>query len=198
MLPGGVVTGAGTTSYLPIFTSTNAVANSGVFVANGVLSWAGQIYVLGTVVATNFNGVGTTASFNGNGSGLTNLNASQLNTGTVPLAQLPLPLLIQTNFIDGQRYTNNYGWPLMIDATIALNTAAVAGSANESLCIQSSPIVGGITNICAISTLTTSAALHYTNQISGFVPTNAIYWFTNLSTGTGNSGAVNGGQIKYP
>jgi hypothetical protein len=58
--------------------------------------------------------------------------------------------------------------------------------------------VGGITNLCAISTLTTSAVLHYTNQIGGYVPTNAIYWFTNLSTGSGNSATVNGGQIKYP
>jgi hypothetical protein len=150
------------------------------------------------VVTNNEAGLSLAGAFTGNGGGLTNLNASQLNSGTVPLAQLPLPVLMQTNFIDGQRYTNTYGWPLMIEATIILNTAAVAGSANESFCIQASPAVGGFTNVCAISTLTTSAALHYTNHISGFVPTNAIYWFTNLSTGTGNSGAVNGGQIKYP
>jgi hypothetical protein len=110
----------------------------------------------------------------------------------------PSPVLIQTNFIDGHRYTNNYGWPLMINAIVVLNTAGVVGSANESLCIEASPAVGGITNPCAISTLSTSAALHYTNYLGGFVPTNAIYWFTNLSTGSGNSASVNGGQIKYP
>jgi len=81
---------------------------------------------------------------------------------------------------------------------VALTTASVAGSANESFCIQASPSVGGFTNICAISTIVGSAVLHYTNHVDGFVPTNAIFWFTNLSAGTGNSGAVSGGQLKYP
>jgi hypothetical protein len=126
------------------------------------------------------------------------IGSGQTRTFIAGVLLPPPSVLIQTNFIDGQRYTNTYGWPLMINATVVLNTAAVVGAANESLCIQASPAVGGITNLCAISTLTTSAVLHYTNQIGGYVPTNAIYWFTNLSTGSGNSATVNGGQIKYP
>lgn len=110
----------------------------------------------------------------------------------------PPPVIFHTNFIDGQRYTNTYGWPLSINATVVLNTAAVAGTANESLFIEASPSVGGSTNASAISTITSSAVLHYTNNLAGFVPTNAIFWFTNLSTGTGDSAAVIGGQVKYP
>jgi hypothetical protein len=148
----------------------------------------------------------TTGSGNidiGNGGVPTDTNIIRIGSGQTQtyiagVLLPPSPVIIQTNFIDGQRYTNNYGWPLMINASVVLNTAAVTGSANESLCIEASPSVGGVTNLCAISTLTTSAALHYTNHIGGFVPTNAIYWFTNLSTGSGNSASVTGGQIKYP
>lgn len=126
------------------------------------------------------------------------IGSGQTRTFIAGVLLPPSPVLIQTNFIDGQRYTNNYGWPLMINATVVLNTAGVVGAVNESFCIQASPAVGGITNVCAISTIAASGVLHYTNHIDGYVPTNAIYWFTNLSTGSGNSASVNGGQIKYP
>jgi hypothetical protein len=180
-------------------------------ITNGTLSLA---QLPASVVTNTETGVTLTGTLSGNGGGLTNLNSAQLSgsipsalltsvpaanlTGTVPLAQTPLPVLIQTNFIDGKLYTNTYGWPLTINASVIWNTASVAGDANESFCIQASPAVGGVTNVSAISTIVGSAVLHYTNSISGFVPTNAIYYFTNLSVGAGNSAAVKGGQIIYP
>jgi hypothetical protein len=91
------------------------------------------------------------------------IGSGQTKTYIAGVLLPPPPVLIQTNFVDGQRYTNNYGWPMMINAMIVLNTAGVVGSANESLCIEASPAVGGITNVCAISTITVSASLHYTN-----------------------------------
>jgi hypothetical protein len=181
---------------LPAAVVTNTetgVTLGGTFNGNG-----SGLTVLNAAVVTNTEtGVTLTGTFNGNGNGLTNLNATNL-TGTVPLAQTPLPVLIQTNFIDGRLYTNTYGWPLTVNASVIWNTASVAGYANESFCIQASPATGGVTNASAISTIVGSSVLHYTNSISGFVPTNAIYFFTNLSTGAGNSAAVKGGQIKYP
>ena len=81
------------------------------------------------------------------------IGTSQTATYIAGVLLPPPPVLIQTNFIDGQRYTNSYGWPLTIGATIVLNSASVAGSANESFCIQASPAVGGFTNVCAISTI---------------------------------------------
>jgi len=221
-LSGGVtlsasnLTGTVSVAQLPASLVTNnetGVTLSGAF--NGNLNGSATTATLASNVVSGIaitNAFITNSIFAGNGGGLTNLNASALSgaipggvtlsatnlTGTILLAQLPMPALIQTNFIDGQRYTNNYGWPLTISATIVLNTASVTGSANESLAIQASPAVGGFTNVCAISTIVGSSALHYTNHINGFVPTNAIYWFTNLSAGAGNSAVVNGGQLKYP
>jgi hypothetical protein len=108
-------------------------------------------------------------------------------------------VIIQTNFIDGQKYTNNYGVNITVSAPTSWTMTGVSGVVNESLCVQASPLVGGITNTCAMNTLVTSLATTSTNSpLSAFVPTNAIYWFTNLSAGTGDSASVKGGQIKYP
>lgn len=135
-----------------------------------------------------------TGFFTGNGSLLTSLNASALSSGTVPVARLGLSI-IQTNFIGGKLYVNTYGAPLQVTANSSLAGAAVTGTTCLGLWIVAAPANGGITNLSAVQTTALSIVESYTNVISGYIPTNAIFGFTNLSTGAGNTAVPLGGQI---
>jgi hypothetical protein len=166
----------------------------------------------GTISATNFTG---------NAPGLTNLSERSLTTngdlGTVgdggvlmrtnngyqtvamptggASASTNLSTIVQTNFISGAFYTNNYGVPLIVSANAVLTVAAVVGSPSLSLWIIAAPINGGVTNQSAMQSTALSIAMSYTNVIGGFVPTNAIWCFTNTSAGAGDVATVVGGQI---
>lgn len=125
-------------------------------------------------------------SFAGNGNGLVNIPATSINH-----------TIIQTNFISGGKYLNTFGVPIQVSANAVLTTAGVAGSACLSLKTDALNVNGGATNQVAISTLLASIAMNYTNYISITVPTNSTYYFTNNSTGAGDSATVVGGQIYY-
>jgi hypothetical protein len=105
--------------------------------------------------------------------------------------------IIQTIFVLAQIYTNTYGFPINVSGKVSLGLAAVAGLGDMALRCNAAPANGGWTNDFAISTLVTTLAMNYTNTLSIYVPTNAQWTFTNLSTGTGNVGNVIGGQISY-
>ena len=108
------------------------------------------------------------------------------------------PFLIQTNFIINQRYTNTYGCAITVSANVVLTTAAVVGESSLALMAVSSPLVGGWTNTIGVQTTGGSLAVSYTNTLSNYIPTNSPYWFTNTSSGPGDTVSVLGGQIKYP
>jgi hypothetical protein len=108
------------------------------------------------------------------------------------------PFLIQTNFIINQRYTNTYGCTITVSANVVLTTAAVVGESSLALMAVSSPLVGGWTNTFGVQTTGGSLAVSYTNVLSNYIPTNSPYWFTNTSSGLGDTVSVLGGQIKYP
>lgn len=84
---------------------------------NGVterLTVAGNIVASGSATAASgsFSGVVHAASFTGNGTGLTNLNAAQLNSGTVPWARLPGGLITNNQSgvtLNGALFTGNIG-----------------------------------------------------------------------------------------
>lgn len=108
---------------------------------------------------------------------------------------IPEGTIIQTNFIGGGLYLNTFGVPLQVTANAALGASAVSGSSCLGLWVIASPAVGGTTNLSAIQTTALSIAMNYTNMITAFVPTNAIYGFTNLSAGAGDTAVPIGGQI---
>lgn len=68
-----VVKGNGTTSTVPVWTSNSTIGNSIVSQSGGSIDVNGGVKAAGTVTAPNFSG-----SFFGNGSGLSNVNASLL------------------------------------------------------------------------------------------------------------------------
>lgn len=82
---------------------------------------------LGVNDNVEFNSV--TASFTGNGSSLTNLNASALSTGTVPTARLPSQLL-STNDFSYLRQNNGYTYLGRSGLILQWGSTTVGGDSN--------------------------------------------------------------------
>jgi hypothetical protein len=95
-------------------------------------------------------------------------------------------------FALGTQYINQSNAPIYVAQNSLLTGAAVAGYVSCDLCV-----VGTITNYQgAHATATGITADTTTNFLSDIIPAGATYYFTNLSTGSGNSGALIGtGQI---
>lgn len=105
---------------------------------------------------------------------------SKTNTGSV---------VIRTNFISGQLYTNTFGLPVTVYATFHLTNAAVNGFSQVDL------VVGGIrTNSIAESTITTIVARWTRRQVVDTVLAGEQYYFTNRSSGSGNAVTVVAGS----
>ena len=109
---------------------------------------------------------------------------------SVVVSQVSLGQIIGTNFISGQMYTNDYGRNIEVLANAVLTEAAVAGASALEL-----RVVGYATNSTSALTAISGLVGSVTNLISGFIPTNAPFTFTNVSSGAGNSATVTGGQI---
>lgn len=141
-------------------------------------------------LTSNVSGGGfsiTNASFVGNGNGLTNLSLSQFSTvGTNGLT------IINTNFVSGQLYTNNFTYPIIVQGNVSFTVAAIIGVAYMDF-----NIAGINTNRVGSSSSLTSIGMTYPDLDGGYVPVGGVYTFTNQSTGAGNSSTVSNGQIAY-
>lgn len=156
----------------------------------------GAVTITGLTTVSNL-ALSSTAAPVFNGNGITNINAANVS-GTFPSSAIQ-PIIIQTNFISGNLYSNTYGCGITVMAKIGNSVAAVNGASDMALVTTASPTIGGWTNdISYGTTIGVTIAMTYTNVLSLFVPTNSVYYFTNLSSGAGNSASVVGGQIKYP
>ena len=123
----------------------------------------------------------------GNGSGLTNLTVTSVNH-----------VCIGTNWLSGRMQTNTYGTLIHVSGGVVLTTAAVTGDAGIALLNNATPANGGATNYQALATTVgVTLSMTYTNYIALDVPTNAVFGFTNISTGSGNTSATIGGQLSY-
>jgi len=100
----------------------------------------------GVVITNNETGVTLSGTFNGNGTGLTSLNANNLSSGTVPLGQLSGITSTQLNAATWQLATNlNGGYS-------ALASNVVSGIAITNAFITNSVFAGnggGLTNLNA-------------------------------------------------
>jgi hypothetical protein len=154
-------------------------SNDGVHPYTNTASAYYQLAKLATGIPLDGTVVKYTGSFFGSGAGIQ-------------------PTFIQTNFVLNQTYTNAYGVGITIQANVVNTLAAVAGDSSIALIAAALPVNGGWTNYCSFQSGVTTVAASYTNCLSIYVPTNALYWFTNVSAGAGNSVSIVGGQIKYP
>ena len=98
---------------------------------------------------------------------------------------------VQTNFVMNQYYTNKSGQMIMVSANAALTAAAASGDAQLDLMADQS---GGNTftllSRSGIGTTGSTIAESYTNAIVGVLSNNAVYYFTNTSSGAGDSATI--------
>lgn len=101
--------------------------------------------------------------------------------------------IVNTNFVSGQLYTNNYGYGILVMSPVKLQTAAAAGAA--SMFLESS---GNTTNYQSQQTTAFTDPVAKTNQVSCLISNGGTYAFTNRSSGGTNTATLlNGGQILY-
>lgn len=115
--------------------------------------------------------------------------ASQI-TGVIPMSAMPVFTVTQTNFVNGQLYTNNTGNLIAVSATFTMTTAAILGKSESQLRIN-----GVVTNVITIPTVLLGLAGNYQNGLCGYIPNGSVYCFTNTSTGIGNNVGTFIGQI---
>lgn len=128
----------------------------------------------GTVQAGNI----FASSFSGSGSGLTSLNASQLSSGTVPIAQLPPGVITNNNastaITNLARFTN--AGPVGITGTLTLNPSGLnPGAAILPLGVDAN---GDVTTNGVPAGVTYSGVLGGTNILVNllFGASNYFYW----------------------
>lgn len=103
-------------------------------------------------------------------------------------------LISPTNFVSGLLLTNFYPHPIEVSCAVKITTAsATAGSSN--LRIDATTPGGTMATLASIGAQTTASTLadNYTNYIRAYIPAGWQYWFTNTSTGSGNSATIVGG-----
>jgi hypothetical protein len=135
-----------------------------------------QVYVAGAnQYAVSLSG--TTLAWTNNGINWTNISSTNL------LFYQSIPAYVLST-----QYVNNSNAPIVLEADTVLTQAAVAGYVSCDLCIP-----GHYTNYMgAHNTTTSSIAGATTNHICQIIAPGATYYFTNLSTGSGNAGALLG------
>lgn len=134
-------------------------------------------------------GIGTTVTTNYESSGIT----YQVNDTEVAST------MVRTNFVLNQVYTNDSVQPILIKADVFLTEAAVNGGVSLDLMYS---ITGGtgytLLSRVASTTLLTGVAGSVTNTIAGVATNAGSYYFTNTSSGIGNSaGLVGNGTGQY-
>lgn len=158
---GGGLTNLSTTNLIGTVADARLSTNAALLNANQVFSgtnrFAGVVILTNTAnsLAGTFTGTGT---FTGSGAGLTNLNASQFNSGTLPLAQLPAGVV-----------TNN-------QAGVILN-GTLSGNGSGLTNLNTAYLTGTI----ADGRLSANVALR--NAVNSFTTTNI---FTRVGIGVTN------------
>lgn len=99
--------------------------------------------------------------------------------------------LVNTNWIDGRKYTNQTGRVMYVWAPCTETPGTgIAGNATYALLVP-----GVTTNMQATGTLAATLAMPATNCVFAYIPAGSNFTWTNLSSGTGSSAQIlNGGQ----
>src|ERR1017187_183463 len=156
---------------------------------NGTNIFTGTNTFAGVVVATNQGNV-LIGTFTGNGAGLTSLNASNLSSGTVPLAQLPVLVLTNNETgvtLSGTFTGNGSSLTNLNPANLSAGTAGINISGNAATASTatnfSGPLSGDVTGTQGATVV--SANLPRLNATNIFTGTNTFAGVV-LATNQGN------------
>lgn len=99
--------------------------------------------------------------------------------------------LTKTNFVLNTVYTNTSGSMELLSSSVSLLTAGVNGSASLDLMAdQSGGTSFALLGRVGVNTFITGLAQNFTNTIYGAVSNAATYYFTNSSSGAGDSSLI--------
>jgi len=166
----------------------------------GDVTSVGNATTIGTgkVTIADLVTTGTLPAFNG--SNLTNLNASNLATGTVGTARLGTGTASSTTFLegDGKWATPASGGgssTLELDAIVNAQTIAVAAGVVSNLACTSSTVAGGTFNNATGTFTVTSAGLYLVTVV---VNTSSAYAFSpQLTTSSYTAYGVSAANANY-
>ena len=176
---------------------------------------------LSSAILTNTEtGVTLSGAFSGNGSGLTNLNASQLSgsvpsasltsvpagnlTGTVPLAKLPFTVLTNTEpgvTLSGSFAGNGAGLTALNPASLSAGTAAINISGNAATATSATTAVSATTAATATSAttaMTANTAILASNLVSGASIMSAFITNSIFAGDGGGLTDLNASQLNGP
>lgn len=103
-----------------------------------------------------------------------------------------------TNFVLNQVYSNGSGGMILVGSSVQLTVAGVAGQATMSLMVSNAGSAGYVmVSTNGVGTVITSIAMPYYQEMVGVVSNQSTYYFTNTSTGVGNSGSLVAGTGWY-
>jgi len=113
------------------------------------------------------------------------------------------PVTIRTNFIGGQKYTNNWSVDVRASATVSnviANAAGASRTAAWSYPQAGSAGIAGTTNFAGDYHQAMGATVAFTNLVPIFIDwrIGQVLAFTNQSSGVGNDSQVINGQIYIP
>lgn len=166
------------------------------FVGGG--SWLTNLSTNLNIVGTNVNGSSGFNSF----VQLTNVingiqflvNSNYVNTNQSAVTAYG----IYTNFGLAQNYTNNTGNSIVVQAGVTNTSAAVAGQTYIALVVSNANAMNWTTNSMAgTTTVLTSIGMTYNDSLSGVISNGGVFYFTNISSGTGNSASLSTNQMYY-
>jgi hypothetical protein len=205
-LTGGPITGSGTLSIATAGVTNAMLANPSLTVAAGTDLTGGGSVALGKSVTLNldtskvptlaassntFTGSVTASSFSGNGSGLTNLNASNLTSGTLPSSVLSGTYSQALTFSNASNsFTGNgAGLTNLTPDNLSAGTAGISISGNAA------------TATVATTAATATNALSLGGVVAGnYARLDIANSFTGNQSVTGNvsaTGSVSGGTASF-
>ena len=197
---GLVVTNQGTNIESSVDSSVISSRSELLSSSNAIVLLVGETNWVGEASVTNANRIGLVAGKVANTNLLRSIQAGNgiilTNEGTnIVIASDFTSSVVQTNFVMNQIYTNTSLTPVFVRASAYLISAAVNGVSSIDLMYS----VSGGTNYAridraAMSTVITGFAIQTTNQtISAVITNQGNYYFTNTSSGAGNSAGVDSG-----
>jgi hypothetical protein len=181
----GVSTASGSTA-IGESAGLNATGANNIYIGYNVQGVAGE----SGIVRIGTNGSQTDVYLS---DGVAFLHTGRINTSTNTTNHVAFQVT-QTNWVAEQTYTNTTGYPQTYSGNVVLKTAAVTGDSGVQIAVAGT---GGDTNTIAIqTTVAVTLAMTYTNTWFIQVPNTCTFILhTNITTGTGNSATLVGGQL---